>query len=143
MFKNTLNKFEILCGQTGRSSDFFRSNILSGLMPLVILLGTVLPSLAQARSLTFTQIYLTQSSDSNAPSPYMGNDSLETWCAGYGSGVDFGSYAAAKFIEAQGTGLYQCKGEFVNTPQKNRIQIFKIDSCTSVDPNELRKDCKR
>lgn len=96
---------------------------------------------ASARDLTFGEVYITHTTDTNGQPILIGNDTLANWCSGYGNGLDFGTFATAQYLSNQKDGLYLCKGEFVNVPGRSRIQLFLIDDCTAKDPADLRKSC--
>lgn len=96
---------------------------------------------AAPRALTLTEILLRRSTDRIGTIELVGNESVASWCTGLGQGIDIGSFAAAREIEALSNGLYICQGEFVNTPSRPRIQIFGLRNCVSQDPDALKARC--
>jgi hypothetical protein len=91
--------------------------------------------------LTTSETWVTKSLNHLGLLELGGHRTLAEWCAGRGNSVEFGSFQAAQAIDALGSGLYFCKGEFVNTPQKPQVILFKIESCALQLPEDLKKTC--
>ena len=99
---------------------------------------------AQIPSSAFTEAYIKKDNKVNDTGVnYRTNRTLKSWCTGMASPIGFGSFEVAEKMDGLSDGLYRCDGKFVQIPneRQNPIEIFAINSCTEVNPAELKADC--
>jgi hypothetical protein len=106
---------------------------------LLVLLFVCSPAFA-ATSLTFTSAVVTKQTGPGNWHFLVHRDVAE-WCSGYGHGLQFGAFQAARDFDALGDGLYTCNGEFVAAPGTSAAQIFALSGCVAADPVAMKKSC--
>jgi hypothetical protein len=91
-------------------------------------------------SLTFQSAYMSKSV-MDGEVLYSVIRDLNSFCLDVGNGMQFGSYQLAVDFDNLDMALYQCDGQFVQTPGQSLVVVFSFANCTKVDPVALRKTC--
>lgn len=103
------------------------------------------PAMADVKPMTFDSIILKKDTKNQYGIVYVPNRQVEAWCLGQGSPMSVMTYEAAETMEKLEDGLFRCQGKYVQIPSDRTfpIQIFSIESCTELNPTELRAEsCK-
>ena len=98
-------------------------------------------SFANTSTFTFNDLLLKKDLANPLGISFTGYLSVKAWCLQQGTAFGLGSFQAARELEKLDDGLLRCQGQFVRLPYEP-IQVFQIDNCTRVNPQELKLQCE-
>jgi hypothetical protein len=98
-------------------------------------------SFAEFKNITFKEMMVNKNTFNEYGFIFTGYVSKKSWCLKRGTPYEFGSFESARDMEKMENGLYRCDGEFVRLPF-GKINAFKIQKCTLVDLDLLKKECE-
>ena len=110
---------------------------------LSLLLSATAFSAEALPSLTFNETLINKDSASAFGLYYVANRFVSNWCLNRGNAMAISNFEAAKYLDNLANGLYRCSGDFVQIPGERTqpVTIFKIETCTEVNPADLRLSC--